>query len=109
MAALTTDTEFSAALDYLPVAVRACTRNPGSDILWAEAVRAQRAVIEYADAALTEHVAAEVQALVGTIARIAELPDIFDTTGAPGHPMTLPYAERSERAKRHIRSLVAAR
>lgn len=109
MALIATDTEFAAALDYLPVAIRACTRNPASETLWAEAVRAQRAVIEYADGALTEALAAEVQAMVGTIARIAELPDALDTTGAPGHPMTLPYAERSERAKRRIRGIIADR
>ena len=106
---ITTDTEFSAALDYLPVAARACVRNPASDALWVEAVAVHRAVLDYADAALTETIAADVQAMVGTITRIAELPPVLDSTGAIGHPLTIGYAERSERAKRHIRALIAAR
>jgi hypothetical protein len=66
------DTEFAAAIDYLPVAVRAAHSNPHNVILWAEAVRAQRAVIEYADANMADNDAAGAQALVGVIAGIAE-------------------------------------
>lgn len=65
-----------AALDYLPVAVRAAERNPDSNILWFEAVRAQRAVINAGDAlavrgALREAGAAQIQAYVGRIADYA--------------------------------------
>lgn len=66
------DTAFAAAIDYLPVAVRAAYSNPGNTTLWAEAYRAQRAVIEYADANMGTDDAAGVQALVGVIAGIAE-------------------------------------
>lgn len=61
--------ELRTALDYLPVAVRAADNNPGNTTLWAESVRAQRAVIEYADTHLDETEAAAVQAEVGAIAR----------------------------------------
>lgn len=66
------DTAFAAAVDYLPVAVRAAHSNPGNTTLWAEAYRAQRAVIEYADAHMSADDAAGAQALVGVIAGIAE-------------------------------------
>lgn len=66
------DTAFAAAIDYLPVAVRAAHNNPGNTILWGEAYRAQRAVIEYADAHMADDDAAGVQALVGVIAGVAE-------------------------------------
>jgi hypothetical protein len=108
---ITTDTEFSEALDYLPVAARAYDRNRESDILWAESIAVHRAVLDYADAALTETIAAGVQATVGAILRIAELPPSLDFRGLgpAGHPMLNDYAVRSERAKNHIRGLIAAR
>jgi hypothetical protein len=100
------DSAFAAALDYLPVAVRAADRNPDSDILWTEAYRAQRAVIDYADAHLPEYQAAGVQAAIGGIARYAVLRDeLAVTRGAYGSES---MAERSERAKSHIRRLIAA-
>lgn len=58
-------------LDYLPVTIRAAERRPDSVILWAEAVRAQRAIIAAADLDLTERLAAKVQELVNTICRLA--------------------------------------
>lgn len=102
MAAITTDTEFTTALDYLPVAVRAADRNPGNDILWAESVRAQRAVIEYADGALTDALAAEVQNQVGRIAHFAIVN--ARTQYGTGHAF-----DYSERAKRRIRGIIDAR
>jgi hypothetical protein len=94
-----TSEAFSAALDYLPVAVRASHSNPGNDILWLEAVLAQRAIIEYANARLVEEAAAEVQALVGTIAGIAEWS--YDYAVRSG-------VQWSEQSKAEIRRLVAA-
>lgn len=70
---ITSAAEFAVALDYLPVAVRASERNPASDLLWAEAVRAQRAVLDYADAHLSEAAAASVQAEVGTVCAYATI------------------------------------
>lgn len=103
MPAITAD-QFTTALDYLPVAIRAAERNPGNDILWAEAVRAQRAIITYADTLLTEPGAASVQAAVGTIARLAviDIGDLYD------HPTTIGYAIHGEHAKSHIRALIAS-
>lgn len=58
-------------LDYLPVAVRAEAARPESVTLWAEAIRAQRAIIAAADLDLVERDAAKVQELVNVIARLA--------------------------------------
>lgn len=65
-----------AALDYLPVAVRAAERNPDNETLWFEAVRAQRAVINIGDklaarGVIREVGAAQIQAYVGRIADYA--------------------------------------
>jgi hypothetical protein len=103
----TTDAAFAATLDYLPIAVRAAERNPHDDILWAESIRAQRAVIDYADAQLPEYWAARVQAAVNSIASHATLrDDLAVTRGAYGEEC---MAERSERSKRHILTLMASR
>lgn len=90
--------DLAAALDYLPVAVRAADRNPDSDILWTEAYRAQCAVIECADAHLPEPLAADVQVTVGRIARQASLSAIGGCINA---------AILTERAKARIRTLLA--
>jgi hypothetical protein len=94
------DTEFAAALTYLPVAVRAADRNPRNDILWAESVRAQRAVIEYADAHMSNTDAAEVQNQVGRIAHFAIV------TGATEYGRG-PAITYSERAKARVLALLA--
>jgi hypothetical protein len=105
MTSIETTQGLTAALDYLPVAVRAADRNPDSEILWLEAYRAQRAVIEYADAQLPEYQAAEAQAAIGGICGLAVLRDnLAISTGAYGEES---MASRSERAKAHIRKLIA--
>lgn len=99
MTAITAD-QFALALDYLPVAVRAADHNKGNDILWSEAVRAQRTVITYADMLLPEAAAAEVQNQTGHIAHFA----IVEATTQYGTGHAATY---SERAKNRIRQLLA--
>ncbi|MEU5157273.1 hypothetical protein [Glycomyces sp. NPDC021274] len=106
MSTIETRHELDAALDYLPVAVRAADRNPDSEILWAEAYHAQRAVIEAADERLPEYQSARVQAAVGSIAGLAVLrDDLAVVAGAYGGES---MATRSERAKSRIRALITA-
>lgn len=109
MTAINSLQDFAAALDYLPVAARAAARNPGNDILWAEAVHAQRAVIAYADTRLAEREAAEVQAAVGRIAHHAVIPYAFAIT-EPYRPVAnyQSVVILTERAKAHIRTLIAS-
>jgi hypothetical protein len=68
-----------ADLDYLPVAIRAADRKPTSLVLWVEAIRAQRAIIDAADelanrGVIREAGAAQIQAYVGRIADYAVMP-----------------------------------
>lgn len=88
-----------AALDYLPVALRAAERNPDNDALWAESVRAQRAIIAAADATCSEATAADIQGLVGRLADLAVCTPVYPV-------LTF---EKCERVKGRIMELSAKR
>ncbi len=60
-----------AMVDYLPVAVRAAAARPGDLLLWLESILAHEAIIATANRTLPEVEAAEVQSLVGHLARLA--------------------------------------